>query len=42
MASELKVGPKINNLFGYDIVFMKNCAMFGMELCENLGKNHSK
>lgn len=42
MASELKVGPKINNLFGYDIVFMKNCAMFGMELCESLGKNHSK
>lgn len=35
ICSVLKIGPKILNPFGYDIVFFKNAAIFCMELCEN-------
>lgn len=30
IASILKVGPQIINLFGYEIIFLKNVALFGM------------
>lgn len=42
IASQLKVGPKIIDLFGYGIVHLKNFSLFGMELCEKYIKYQSK
>ena len=34
IASVLGVGPRITNIFGYDIVCYNNALEFGMEYCE--------
>ena len=34
MASNLRVGPEIVDLFGFQIVLLKNYALFAMEYCE--------
>lgn len=33
IASCLKVGPQVYDIFGYDIIVTKNSAFFVMELC---------
>ena len=42
IASILRVGPKIHNLFGYDIIVTKNSAFFAMELCQNYTRSKYK
>lgn len=41
LASVLKVGPVMHNLFGYEIVVSKTFAFFAMERCEDCVINES-
>ena len=34
IASILKAGPKMESIFGYDIIVTRNSAFFAMELCQ--------
>jgi hypothetical protein len=34
IASALKVGPKLSNLFGYDAIIFSDCLQIAMEFCE--------
>jgi hypothetical protein len=33
IASELKIGPKMDKRMGYDIAIYRNCLEFDMEFC---------
>ena len=42
IASNLKIGPKITRLFGFDLIVYENCIEFSMEKCSkplDLDKN---
>lgn len=34
MAELMEIGPKMTNLFGYDILLTKNMVFFAMEECQ--------
>ena len=40
LSSALKIGPKVEPYFGFDIVMYSECIEFGMETCEEVTKEN--